>query len=68
MTVLTGEWGTVRNIGDTAEFIADRFSTKLIYATVPFLVAGGGDPANGDTAFLHFDSTGQPAYAVIWPA
>lgn len=67
MSRLVGEWGTVGSVSDdTVGFVANRFSTKLVYATVPYMTAGGGDPAEGDPAFLHYDSEGQPAYAVVW--
>lgn len=38
------------------------------WGPVPYVLGGDGTgtPANGDRAFLHVDSDGQPAYAVVW--
>jgi hypothetical protein len=38
------------------------------WGPVPYILGGTGvrDPENGDDAFLHVDSDGQPAYAVVW--
>lgn len=67
MTQLVGEWATVKALSDgLVDLVVDRFSTKLVYASVAYTTAGGGDPAAGDVAFLHYDSSGQPAYAVVW--
>lgn len=62
-----GAWGEViRRDGDSVYVDLDDDADRA-YGPVPYLLLAGsaGDPAPGDPCFLHLDTDGEPAYAVV---
>lgn len=66
-----GVWARVNRLdGDVVEIVIPKpaFDGDQVFADVKFVMGGTGTgtPAEGDTAFLHMDGDGHPAYAVVW--
>lgn len=51
--------------GSEVRLTVKSFSNDLVFAVVPFIKKGTGEPSAGDPAVLHSDSDGHPIYAVV---
>lgn len=62
-----GAWGEIVD-HDSGDVTIDLFDDAArAWGPIPFLLASGtGPPVSGDRAFLHLDTDGEPAYAVVW--
>lgn len=62
-----GAWGEIVE-HDAGEVLVDLDNDAArVWGPVPYLLFAGssGTPAPGDRVFLHLDTDGEPAYAVV---